>query len=344
MCQKIVDIGLFAHNEENNICRIIDVLTKQNEFLLNKYSVRIFILANGCTDNTVKVASELISSDALYENFELVNFEQGGKSRTWNKFVHDISRHDATHLIFCDSDIWFTKSNTLFELCEKLSNDPKLSVVTSKPVKDLQLNSENLSSIEKLILSSGGSLTNWKKSICGQLYVTRAIIAKSIYLPIGLPVEDGFVRAMIATKNLSQTENLSQFDGNDENFHIYSSEKSIRNLIEHQVRIVIGSSINACIYSYLREQNPSEKDLLMQKMAEDEGLLKSILENNIPSWKYGWVPWSFLFKRVNYSLTNPKKLLSFRAIFVLLAGFCFDLIVYLVAQYRMAKGKGIGYW
>tara|TARA_R110001599_G_scaffold209314_6_gene406476 strand:+ start:454 stop:1488 length:1035 start_codon:yes stop_codon:yes gene_type:complete len=344
MCQKIVDIGVFAHNEENNICRIIKELANQNKSLSNKYSVQIFILANGCTDNTAINASELISSDALYENFRLINFEQGGKSRTWNRFVHNISRRDATYLIFCDSDIWFTKANILLELCEKLSNDPKLSVVTSKPVKDLQLKSKKLSRLEKLILSSGGSLTNWKKSICGQLYVTRANIAKSIYLPIGLPVEDGYVRAMIATKNLSQTESLSQFDGNDENFHIYSSEKSIRKLIEHQVRIVIGSSINACIYSYLREQTSSERDLLIKKMAEDGDILKNILKKSFPDWKYGWVPWSFLFKRVNYSLSNTTKLLSLRAIFVLLAGFCFDLIVYLVAQYRMAKGKGIGYW
>tara|TARA_R110000787_G_scaffold46612_8_gene113022 strand:+ start:12599 stop:13633 length:1035 start_codon:yes stop_codon:yes gene_type:complete len=344
MCQKIVDIGVFAHNEENNICRIIEELAKQNECLSNKYSVRIFILANGCTDNTAKNASELINSDAFYESFELINCEQGGKSRTWNKFVHNISRNEATHLIFCDSDIWFTISNILLELCEKLSNNQKLSVVTSKPIKDLQLNSENLSIIEKLILSSGGSLTNWKKSICGQLYVTRANIAKSMYLPIGLPVEDGFVRAMIATKSLTQMEDLSQFDGDDEYFHIYSSEKSITKLIEHQVRIVIGSSINACIYTYLRKQNPLERNLLIQQMAEDEDTLKIILKNNFPDWRFGWVPWSFLFKRVNYSLNNPKKLLSFRAVFVLLAGFGFDLIVYLVAQYRMAKGKGVGYW
>ena len=344
MGQKIVDIGVFAHNEENNICRIIEELAKQNKIFSNKYSVRIFILANGCTDNTVKNASELISSDASYESFEIINIEQGGKSRTWNKFVHNISRHNATHLIFCDSDIWFTKANILLELCEKLSNDPKLSVVTSKPVKDLQLKSGKLSRLEKLILSSGGSLTNWKKSICGQLYVTRASIAKSMYLPIGLPVEDGFVRAMIATKRLTQIEDLSQFDGDDEYFHIYSSEKSITKLIEHQVRIVIGSSINASIYSYIRKQDPLERNLLIQKMAEDEGILKKILMDSFPNWKYGWVPWSFLFKRINYSLRNPNKLFSFRAIFVLFSGFCFDLIVYLIAQYRMAKGKGIGYW
>lgn len=344
MCQEFVDIGVFAHNEEHNICRIIEELAKQEVNLSKKYSVRIFILANGCTDNTAKIALELINSNAIFKNFSVVDFKEGGKSRTWNRFVHNLSRGLATHLIFCDSDIWFTKDNVLLALCEKLSNEPNLSVVSSKPIKDLQLNSGNLSRLEKLILTSGGSLTNWKKSICGQLYVTRANIAKSIYLPIGLPVEDGFVRAMIATKNLIQVEDLSQFDGDEENFHIYSSEKSIRNLIEHQVRIVIGSSINACLFSFIREKNPSERHLVMKKMAEDEDILRSILKKNFPNWKYGWVPWSFLFKRINYSLNSPKNIFSLRSFFVLFAGFCFDFIVYFLAQYRMAKGKGIGYW
>ena len=49
----------------------------------------------------------------------------------------------------------------------------------------------------------------------------RTAAAKAIKLPIGLPVEDGFVRHAIITNLFSEPENQSRIDQPENVFHTY---------------------------------------------------------------------------------------------------------------------------
>ena len=73
------------------------------------------------------------------------------------------------------------------------------------------------------IAAGGDGLTDYRKSICGQLFILRADMARRIGLPAGLPVEDGFFRAMIVTDLLSGPERLDVLDGDPGVFHVYES-------------------------------------------------------------------------------------------------------------------------
>ena len=89
-----VDLGVFAHNEAAGIAAVVRALRAQ---AVPGLDLRILVLANGCRDATAALAAEA--------GAEVADLPEGGKSRTWNRFVHDLSRLDAAVLIFADADI-----------------------------------------------------------------------------------------------------------------------------------------------------------------------------------------------------------------------------------------------
>jgi hypothetical protein len=165
--------------------------------------------------------------------------------------------------------------------------------------------------------------------------------ARRFHLPVGLPVEDGFLRAMVLTDALTGPEDFSRIDGLEGLAHIYESERSIGRLIRHQERIVIGSAINAAAFAALRDLPPEDRADELATAARDDGWLPSVIAARLQAAPGGYVPLHFLTKRLTRAFTRP---LQARRLAVALPGFAFDLIVYLRAQYRMAKGAGAGFW
>ena len=233
-----VDIGIFAHNEASGIAAMVTRLLAQDILQDASFSARILVLANGCSDDTV----------ARVVGVEVADLPEGGKSRTWNRFVHDLARPDADVLVFADADIAFCDAGALRRLVQALG---ARWVINSQPVKDIVARPERLSAMDKIIAAAGGGLDDWQTAICGQLYAMPAAVARRFHLPIGLPVEDGFLRAMVLTDALSGPEDFSRIGGAEGVSHIYASERSIGGLIRHQVRIVIGSAVNFAAFGAL---------------------------------------------------------------------------------------------
>ena len=100
-----VDIGVFAHNEAAGIADMVARLLAQD---LSGLEARILVLANGCTDATADLARAA--------GAEVADLAKGGKSRTWNRFVHDLARDAVEVLIFVDADIEFTAPDILKRL------------------------------------------------------------------------------------------------------------------------------------------------------------------------------------------------------------------------------------
>lgn len=336
-----VDIGVFAHNEARGIAAMVAELGRQDILLDPALDVRVLILSNGSTDRTV--AHARAASDALGGRFEVCDLPQGGKSRTWNRFVHDLARSDADILVFCDADIEFPEVDSLRRLVLGLATRPPLWAFNSRPVKDIVHRPEGLSALDRLIAATGGTLDDWKTAICGQLYAMRADSARSLHLPIGLPVEDGFLRAMILTDALTAPEDTGLIDGGDV-WHVYASERSLRGLIRHQTRIVIGSAINAACFAHLRALPARKRRAELTRAASDADWLGRVIRQRLPRLPDGYVPLHFLTKRLANMARRPRDLLRPGRLLVAVAGFGFDLIVYLIAQIRMARGTGAGHW
>ncbi|WP_151718845.1 glycosyltransferase [Gemmobacter serpentinus] len=327
-----VDIGVFAHNEAAGIGGMVAGLLTQD---MGAFDVRILVLANGCTDRTADLARAA--------GAEVADLPDGGKSRTWNRFVHDLSRADADILIFADADIALPEADALRRLVEGLQAQPGLHVMNSRPVKDIVARPDGLGWQDRLIAMAGGTLDDWRKAICGQLYAMPAARARAHWMPVGLPVEDGFLRAMVLTDTLTVPEDLSRIDGGDI-WHIYESERSIPALIRHQVRIVIGSAINMALFETIRALPAPARAGALQQAAAQPGWLGDVIRARLPRWPDGYVPLHFLTKRSQNLLRDRARLLTPKGILLLCAGFGFDLIVYVMAQIRMARGTGAGHW
>lgn len=320
-----VDLGVFACNEAGGIAAMVAQLAAQSD--LDGIDLRILVLANGCRDET--------AARAAAAGAEVADLPLGGKSRTWNRFVHDLSRSEADLLIFCDADIELPEPDTLARLIRGIAARPDLWVLNSQPVKDTSIRGAK-TLVERLALKASGGLDNWKTAICGQLYVMPAARARSFQLPIGLPVEDGFLRAMVLTDNLLHDEDLSRIDGQDGVWHIYGSETSLAGLVRHQERIVIGSAINATLFAHLRKFQPADRGAEFSRLASDEAGLSGVLRASLPSFPYGFVPFHFLIKRLYRARLSKLP--------VVIVGVAFDAVVYFRAQLRMAHGTGAGFW
>ena len=318
-----VDLGIFAHNEAAGIAAMVTGVLAQA--VPKDVDLRILVLANGCRDDT--------AACAYAAGAEVADLPEGGKSRTWNRFVHDLSRPDADLLIFADADITLPEADARSRLITGLQARPALWVLNSQPVKDTALRGAR-TLVERLALKASGGLDDWKTAICGQLYAMPAACARAFRLPVGLPVEDGYLRAMVLTGNLTAPEDFSRIDGAAGVRHVYASECTLSALIRHQERIVIGSAINAALFAHLRAA--ADPGAETARLATDPQALPQVLRNSLPRRPYGYIPFHFLFKRLCRARLGRLP--------VALLGFGFDAIVYVRAQIRMARGTGAGFW
>lgn len=332
-----IDIGIFAHNEAGGIAAMLGELARQDLFCAPGRSVRVHLLANGCSDDTVAVARAAVASGWPGAPLVIHDLAEGGKSRTWNRFVHDLSRPEAGMLMFCDADIRLPAADSLSRLVAHLEARPGLQAVSSRPVKDMSHDNPPRGPVERLIALAGGTLGDWKTSICGQLYVMPAAMARRFHLPVGLPVEDGFVRTMVASDVMRQPGDLSRLDGAEGVFHVYESERRLGPLVRHQVRIIIGSAINAQLFAELAET--PDVPATLERAAADPDWLGGGLSRRLPRW-YGWGGTHFVTRRFH----NWRRSPSLKRTAALIPGLAFDAVVYVIAQARMARGTGAGFW
>ena len=341
-----IHIGVFAHNEQNGIASVLADLASQDLFALPGVSVRAFVLANGCTDATVSVARSVVRDmvPGLAECFSVLDLPFKGKSRTWNHFVHDLCL-DQVDLIFCvDADIRVPAPDILGRMLRRLEQSGAL-VVNSRPRKDIEVSPAHLSFVERMIVLASGTASDYRTAISGSLYLARSSALRGIYMPIGLPVEDGFLRAMIVTRLLTESEHLERIYGEPEIWHVYESLRTVPALVRHQTRLVMGGAINTVVFDHMCATGTGvlERSALLRTAAQDERWLGGVLRSALPRWPSGFVPVHFLVKRLR-GLWSRRGTGASRAIMLATVGFTFDLLVYINAQLQMARGKGAGYW
>ena len=341
-----IEIGVFAHNEETNILKTIQNILSQDIFENPEYDIVCHILANGCTDYTVINAAAAININPQCNNIQIHDLPLGGKSRTWNKYVHELARFDCDVLIFIDADIEIINKNNISRMLDGINGANSPVICSSKPIKDINyFSSAKRSVLDKVIGSSAGGLDDWTTAVCGSLYVLKGNVARSIYLPIGLPVEDGFMCALISTDFFHKSDgSVNRIENIEGIFHLYESERTFLGLINHQTRIVVGSSINSVLFSELWQIGDKSKvQQFLKEISSDDEWINRTIAKKLPNKKFGYVPWHFLIKRIIKWSGSPHKF-SVRSIIIAIIGTAFDILVFFRAQFAMFRGAGAGYW
>jgi hypothetical protein len=146
---------------------------------------------------------------------------------------------------------------------------------------------------------------------------------------------------MVVTDRFTAADDDSRIDGLEGAWHIYPSERTVAGLIRHQTRLVVGSAINAAVFRHLKAEGFERIARELSKAAADEDWLPGVLRLRLPRLPYAYVPLHFAIKRLGRRMPG-KGLVQRMGLKAMGVGF--DMIVYLNAQMKMARGEGAGHW
>jgi glycosyltransferase involved in cell wall biosynthesis len=358
----LISIGVLAYNEANSIAQTLRSLFQQSIFQMQQFAIEVVVIPNGCTDATETIAQDTLKEltqpsvqlprSPQYQSpqYHVYNLKQAGKSNAWNRYIHELSAHTAEFLILMDADIQFLNPRTLEELVTALQANPETWVSVGIPIKDVALKRhKNLLDRLSVAVSQSAqeSLYLDNPVICGQLYCGRATALRETWMPIGLPVEDGFLRAIACTENFTMPEgSRRRIQLVPSATHVFAAYTNIAALLHHEKRIIMGSVINALLFDYLwkncRPDLPAGH-LIHQRNQQDPNWLHHLLQEKLAEQGWWVIPSAFSLRRLqglrSYSLV--KKILRFAL--VLIASFA-DWIVCIQANVALKRGEGIGYW
>ena len=344
----IISIGILAHNEATDIGNLIRDLGNQNLLSNDNLGIEIHVVANGCTDATVRVSREALAAESFRRGNVTTfvhNIPRAGKSNAWNELVHTLASPKTEFIFLLDADIRIPEEASLQLMLDKLTQSKKATIAVDKSVKDLSLQVHK-SIIERLILAGSEAYPGTRTALAGGLYCARFDVLESIWMPIGLPGEDGFLRAMILTSNFTEDENLDYLIFVEGARHVFESEHRIRDVFRHNIRLAIGTGINVLLFKHFRESlniNTNIADYIKQRNAADPNWINELIHNKIKQGKYFLMDKGFLLRRLMWLSSLPvsdriKKLPIF-----LLASI-FDVALFFSANHLMRRGAGAGFW
>jgi glycosyltransferase involved in cell wall biosynthesis len=305
-------------------------------------SVEISVIANGCTDATASVAREAMRGGAFERAKVAVHeIERAGKSNAWNEFVHAIVSPNVDFVFFLDGDIRIPDRDGLRTVLAALRESPTAVVAVDRSVKDLDLERPKRLT-EWLIQRASGTANDTSKAIAGAFYCVRYSEIRSIWMPIGLPGEDGFLRAMLLTSSFSHDERLERHLFVPEVYHVFESLRDARSVIRHNVRLAIGTAINILLFYHLRERGSQGADLgayIRARNEQDPGWVNGLVKQWLETHYFPLQP-RFLARR----LREPRNWRSPKAVVIATFGTVFDLVVFAKATRLMRRGVGAGFW
>ena len=174
----MISVAIFAHQEERRIALCL------NSLPLDRDDIRFHVLVNGSRDRTVELA-RAIAND--HTSVIVHDISKGGKSRTWNSYVHNIIDGGESHYIFMDGDATLTPG-AIDALCSTLDANPAAHATSGMP-----MNGRQHAAYQKSLRHERG--------LFGDLYALSAafvmrIRSENIRLPLDLIGDDGLIAAL----------------------------------------------------------------------------------------------------------------------------------------------------
>lgn len=357
----IVSIGILAYNEEKYIRQTLLSLFQQSVFHepqknpgVTKWD--IVIVPNGCQDNTASMAQTTLdklvrevetNADITYQVTEL---PEAGKANAWNVAVHELTDKKSSMIIMIDADIIFNHPDTIYNAIVGLQQDQHACVSVGSPLKSF-IEKEKKSFIEKISINysrqkQACQAIEKNPGIAGSFYCARSGVLRGVWMPPGLSGEDGFLRAMVCTDFFRTEPDHRKIIRVPNASHYYEGLTSIREIFKHELRMVIGTSMN-CYFCWdfllfaTDPNGPGAGALIKSRLELDPDWYKRYIENCIKNRGLWVLPRGMLTSR--FSLLKNKKIKFPLQLIVFPALFLLYFPILLIANYKLKKGA-IGYW
>lgn len=352
-----VTIGVLAHNEASAIGATLRSLLRQSVFTepetpSQDFQYEVLVVPNGCSDNTAEVASGILEElcTGLPANncgYRVEEIERPGKSNAWNELVHAFANPSTDLFVMIDADIEFGDPRTIENSLRKLQEDDHARVVVDLPLKDFTKKSR-LSLIERI--SAGVSRMNLDADvgIAGSFYCARGEFIRQIWMPAGLSVEDGFLSAMATTDCFRSQPDVTRVARASNASHYFEGLTGIRQIIQHEVRLVIGTVLNCflCwdILLFLTPPHgPGAGPTIKELNEQSPHWYSAMMENQINGRGLWVVPPAMMFRRFS-GLGGRSPIRVALSMPVRLVAFAFDVLVYFLANQKLRSGRGVGFW
>jgi glycosyltransferase involved in cell wall biosynthesis len=248
-------VCILAKDEERTIGPALSQIARQS-VLRSSHAIEVHVVVNGSTDATAQSA-EALKEDVRAAGATLVvhDLEQAGKSRAWNKTVHELLGDHIDTALFMDADIELISEEVFEQLLETLGNRPAAKVCSGYPVKDLSRKTRK-SPLDFFSLTVSRQ-SRHSAAINGSLYGARMSALREIWLPNETPGEDGFLNAMVTTGGFTHQPDPDSVVTLDEPTHFFKAH-DVANFFSHERRMIVGTVINCWIFEHLWELKSSE--------------------------------------------------------------------------------------
>jgi hypothetical protein len=246
-----------------------------------------------------------------------------------------------------DADIEFAHAETLGNCVQRMLRDPHAWAVVDLPLKDFHRKTTR-TWFEKLSLRVSDVRLTGAPGISGQFYAITGSRMRSIWMPHDLSVEDGFLYAMVITDNFRNDPDYSRVVRADNASHYFEGLTRIRDIVKHEVRITIGTVLNAylCwdVLLFLTPRGGAGAGEVVRALnAEDPTWYLRMMANQIAiRGRWPIRPQQFWHRfPAWWALPMGERI---RRLPSTLALTVFDACVLWLARRRMLSGAALGYW
>jgi glycosyltransferase involved in cell wall biosynthesis len=295
-----ISIAIRAWNEEGVIRRTLENLFEQNlfeELCLRDEYCEVICIPNGCTDRTAEIASAVFAEQNEKHPFKkgfvwrVNDMKQAGRNNTWNAYVHELSHPDAEFLFLMDSDILFNRTDTLFNMYATLLNQPEAAIVSDQPIKDVSLKSRR-SWRDVISLATSDMNRATVGQMTGQLYGIRTEVARQLYLPKDLGIDDGFIKALVCTDFFTCELNPNRIQTAPNASHVFEAYTSVQDVMKNQKRQMIGQTTVHVLLEYLKALPPEQRAdlpaLFRDNDTNDPDWVKRMVQEHLQKKRYFW--------------------------------------------------------
>jgi Glycosyl transferase family 2 len=351
-----ISIAVFAWNEERVIGGTLSALFGQSVFSeLSKLGrqCEVICVVNGCSDGTPDVADRVLKEQARMHPYahtftaRVANLQQRGKVNAWNQLVHALSAKEAELLVMMDADIGLYQPQTIWNMVQTLETDPEANVAVDRPRKDIQLK-ERKSVRDRISLGMSRLTGSAEAQLCGQLYAIRAGVARNIFLPKDLLVEDGFIKALVCTDFLAHGVVSKRIRLAPEAEHIFEAYTNPVVILRNQKRQVIAQTIvHILIDQHLPSLVAAEKSrlgaTLWEKEMTEPAWIKQLIAAHLSRTRFFWRLYpGLLTQRFKYlNRLSPMRRLA--CLPAALASFCVMCVASFLAWKALRRGA-TDYW